>query len=87
MTTNNVRANHEGVCMDWRECITCGDDIHSERWRLGYRHCLFCGEDQAVAERASWCVIQEYTKGNYMFVTSTSAHATLKQTNPKENRT
>ena len=58
---------------DWKECIDCGDEIHIERWALGYKRCLFCGEDQAVAERASWCVIQEYTKGGYMFVTSTSA--------------
>ena len=83
---NNVRANHKGASMDWKECIDCGDDIHIERWQLGYRYCLFCGEDQAIAERASWCVIQEYTKGNYMFVTPTSAHTALKQTNPKENR-
>jgi len=71
---------------DWKECIDCGDEIHIERWQLGYRRCLFCGEDQAIAERASWCVIQEYTKGGYMFVTSTSAPTTLRQTNQKELR-
>jgi hypothetical protein len=70
----------------WKECIDCGDDVHSERWALGYKWCKFCGEDRAKVERASWCVVQEYTKGNYMFVTSASAHQTLKQTNPKENR-
>jgi len=71
---------------DWKECVDCGDEIHIERWQLGYKRCLFCGEDQAIAERASWCVIQEYTKGNYQLVTPTSAFTTLKQTNPKENR-
>ena len=71
---------------EWREGTDCGDDVHIERWNLGYRWCKFCGEDRARTERASWCIIQEYTKGNYMFVTPTSAHATLKQTNPKENR-
>ena len=67
-------------------CRECGDTIAPKRLNLGYKLCLFCGEDQAVAERASWCVIQEYTKGNYMFVTPTQASTTLRQTNPKENR-
>jgi hypothetical protein len=71
---------------EWKECIDCGDDVHIERWKLGYRWCKFCGEDRARTERASWCIVQEYTKGNYMFVTDSSAHHTLKQTNPKENR-
>ena len=72
--------------LDWKECIDCGDDVHNERWALGYKWCKFCGEDRARTERESWCVIQEYTKGNYMFVTNASAPTTLRQTNPKENR-
>ena len=68
------------------ECHECGDEYSIERWALGYRVCLFCGEEAARMERSSWCVIQEYTKGNYQLVTSTQAHATLRQTNPKENR-
>lgn len=71
---------------NWRECIDCGDDVHIERWSLGYRVCMFCGEDRAATERQSWCIVQEYTKGNYQFVTATQAPITLKQTNPKENR-
>jgi hypothetical protein len=71
---------------EWRECTDCGDDVHIERWNLGYRWCKFCGEDRARTERESWCVIQEYTKGNYMFVTNTQAPVTLRQTNPKESR-
>lgn len=71
---------------DWRECIDCGDDVHSERWALGYRWCKFCGEDRARAERTRWCVVQEYGKGGYMFVTSTAAPTTLKQTNQKNLR-
>jgi len=78
--------NNERLLMDWKECLACGDDIRIERWQLGYRFCLFCGEDQARAERASWTIIQEYTKGNYMLVTPANVHTTLKQTNPKENR-
>jgi hypothetical protein len=70
----------------WRECHTCGDDVHIERWSLGYRVCLFCGEEAARNERSSWCIVQEYTKGNYQFVTSTQAPITLKQTNQKELR-
>lgn len=71
---------------EWKECRNCGDDIHIERWNLGYRHCLFCGEEAARAERSSWCVVQEYGKGNYQFVTTASASTTLKQTNQKELR-
>jgi hypothetical protein len=72
--------------LDWRECTDCGDDVHISRWTLGYRVCLFCGEDRAVAERSSWCIVQEYGKGNYQFVTATQASTTLKQTNQKELR-
>jgi hypothetical protein len=71
---------------EWMECIDCGDDVHVERWALGYRWCKFCGEDRARAERQSWCVVQEYGKGNYQYVTPTSAYITLKQTNQKELR-
>jgi hypothetical protein len=71
---------------DWKECRNCGDDIHSERWSLGYRVCLFCGEEAAREERMSWCVVQEYGKGNYQLVTPASARVTLKQTNQKELR-
>lgn len=71
----------------WKECIECGDEFSAERWQLGYRLCLFCGEDAARAERASWCIIQEYGKGNYQFVTQSAAFTTLKQTNQKQQRT
>ena len=70
----------------WQECTDCGDEFPVERWALGYRCCLFCGEDRARAERASWCVVQEYTKGNYQFVTQASAHRTLLDTNQKSIR-
>jgi ribosomal protein L37AE/L43A len=68
-------------------CRDCGDDIDPRRVQLGYRLCLWCGEDAALTERRSWTVVQEYTKGNYQFVTNTAAPVTLKQTNPKEQRT
>lgn len=71
----------------WKECTVCGDDVHIERWARGYRTCLWCGEDQARAERKSWCVVQEYGKGGYMFVTADAARTTLKQTNQKAIRT
>lgn len=70
----------------WSECVDCGDDYPTERAQLGYRTCLFCGEDRARTERQSWCVIQEYTKGNYQFVTETSAPMTLRNTNQKSTR-
>jgi len=71
---------------EWSECAQCGDEYPSARKELGYKLCLWCGEDQAKAERASWCVVQEYGKGNYQFVTAASATRTLKQTNQKELR-
>jgi hypothetical protein len=70
----------------WRECTDCGDEFPVERWSLGYRCCLFCGEDRAKAERNNWTVIQEYTKGNYQFVTQSAAHKTLMDTNQKSTR-
>ncbi|NCX56256.1 MAG: hypothetical protein EBW87_03555 [Burkholderiaceae bacterium] len=76
-----------GSMNGWAECVDCGDEYPIERWQLGYRCCLFCGEDRARAERASWCVVQEYGKGNYQFVTPTAAFTTLKQTNQKQQRT
>jgi len=68
-------------------CRECGDDIEPKRVQIGYRLCLWCGEDAAQADRKRWTVVQEYTKGNYQFVTSTAAPTTLRQTNPKEQRT
>ena len=72
--------------MEWMECIDCGDDVHIERWALGYKWCKFCGEDRAKSERESWCVVMEYGKGNYQYVTPTSARATLLNTNQKQQR-
>jgi ribosomal protein L37AE/L43A len=68
-------------------CTECGDDIDPRRVALGYRLCLWCGEEAATTERRGWTVVQEYTKGNYQFITPASVHTTLKQTNPKEIRT
>lgn len=64
-------------------CSRCGDEIDRRRSEMGYKYCLLCGEEMAVAERASWCVVQEYGKGNYQFITSTSALRTLRETNQK----
>lgn len=68
------------------ECMHCGDYYPTKRWALGYKMCKNCGETAARIARRSWTVVQEYTKGNYQFVTSTSAENTLKQTNPKNIR-
>jgi hypothetical protein len=72
---------------EFYDCVLCGDEVPKQRWVLGYHVCMWCGEDNARAERASWCVVQEYGKGNYQFVTAASAAKTLKQTNQKELRT
>lgn len=67
-------------------CISCGEIINPKRAALGYKLCLLCGEEYARAERQSWCVVQEYGKGGYMFVTADAAPTTLKQTNQKAIR-
>lgn len=67
-------------------CRTCGDEVPAARWALGKRLCLLCGEEAARQERASWCVVQEYGKGPYQFITAASAATTLKQTNQKQLR-
>jgi len=67
-------------------CMICGDGFAPRRARAGYKACLFCGEEVARAERASWCVVQEYGKGAYQLVTTQAARETLRQTNQKNPR-
>lgn len=71
---------------DWKECPICGADVHIERWRLGYHYCKLCGDVMAREERESWCIVQEYGKGNYQYVSSTYARTTLRDTNQKNPR-
>ena len=71
---------------DWKECPICGSDVHIERWKLGYHYCKMCGDVLARDERESWCVVQEYGKGNYQYVSSTYARTTLRDTNQKNPR-
>jgi len=56
------------------------------RRKAGYTLCLPCGEDAARAERKGWCVVQEYGKGPYQFITRESAPRTLRETNQKQIR-
>lgn len=70
----------------WKECIDCGDDVPAERYQA---FCVLCEHDRersASEVRSSWCVVQEYGKGNYQLVTPQSAMTALKQTNQKELR-
>lgn len=67
-------------------CSKCGDDVAQARWELGYKVCLHCGEQQARADRAHWCVVQEYGKGAYQLVTPDAAFKTLRETNQKTPR-
>lgn len=67
-------------------CNWCGDDVHPMRWALGYRTCPVCGEARAKQERMGWCIVQEYGKGNYMYVSAETARDKLKQTNQKHPR-
>lgn len=65
----------------WRECISCGDDVHIERWNLGYHHCKHCGD--ALARQRKWTVAIPYSKGAYQLVYDPKD---LFNTNPKEQR-
>jgi hypothetical protein len=67
-------------------CRNCGDDVPDGRWELGFRLCLFCGEEAARQERMSWCVVQQYGKGPYQYVSATAAGSVLKGTNQKQVR-
>jgi hypothetical protein len=67
-------------------CCWCGDDVDARRWAIGIRSCMVCGEAAARAERASWCVVQEYGKGNYVYVSAETAREKLRQTNQKQPR-
>jgi len=49
-------------------CNTCGDEVGTARYALGYRVCLFCGEEAAQTARAAWCVAPMH-KSNYMLIT------------------
>jgi len=69
-----------------RNCCWCGEEVNPNRWALGIRSCFVCGEEQARQERMSWCVVQEYGKGAYQFVTPQSAKRTLRETNQKQPR-
>lgn len=71
---------------DFRDCKLCGDDVHIARWQLGYHTCHACGDQIAADARRVWCVVQEYGKGPYQFVTNESAHKAVKDTNQKSPR-
>jgi ribosomal protein L37AE/L43A len=62
----------------WKECISCGDDVHIERWNLGYHHCKRCGD--ALAKQKRWTVSIPYSKGAYQLVYDPKD---LFNTNPK----
>ena len=65
-------------------CIKCKvNGVGRKRAAFGHLICKPCGEETAKAERTKWCVVQEYQKGGYMFVTAQAAQTTLKQTNQK----
>jgi len=71
---------------DFRDCELCGDDVYIARWQLGYHTCHACGDQIAADARRVWCIVQEYGKGPYQFVTNASAHKVVKDTNQKSPR-
>ena len=68
-------------------CMECKQPFAPARRKAGYNVCLDCGDKAATRERKGWCVVQEYGKGGYMFITPEAAPTTLKQTNQKHIRT
>lgn len=48
-------------------CPQCGDAVPAARVALGRRLCLPCGEDEARAERRSWCVLTPHKQGAMFF--------------------
>ena len=64
-------------------CRFCGDEVDDARFALGYRVCLFCGEEAAISERATFCVVP-MAKSNYVYVSPENRDA-LKQLNKYAN--
>lgn len=69
--------------LDWSECRQCGDDVSSERVRLGYNLCLFCGEEAAQQIKHT---IVPMNKSNYIYVSPNNL-TLLAQLNPKRTTT
>jgi hypothetical protein len=68
-------------------CIKCKTNgVGRKRALLGHLICKPCGEREAQEQRKSWTVMQSYGKGNYQFVTPTTAMRDLRNTNQKETR-
>ena len=67
-------------------CLRCGKAFSPKRHAIGKKTCLPCGDQVAVEERKSWCVVQKYGKGPYQFTTPCEASEVLKSTNQKEVR-
>lgn len=68
-------------------CLRCHvNGVGRKRASFGHLICKPCGEEQAQQDRLSWTVIQSYGKGNYQFVTPTTAMTDLRNTNQKATR-
>lgn len=68
-------------------CIRCNQNgVGRKRAALGHLICKPCGEREAQEQRKLWTVMQSYGKGNYQFVTPTTAIQDLRNMNQKETR-
>lgn len=68
-------------------CIKCHTNgVGRKRAAFGHLICKPCGEEDSIKQRQSWTVIQSYGKGNYQFITPTTAVLDLRNTNQKETR-
>ena len=66
---------------DWKDCELCGDEVHPDRYAIGYHTCLACGD--VVAKQRRCTVAIPYSKGAYQLVYDPKD---LFNTNPKEQR-
>lgn len=80
--SSNSNSNGNGYC----RTTGCLNGIGKKRAALGHTVCKVCGEAASATERSTWCVMQEYGKGGYQFVTANAARTALKQTNQKQVR-
>jgi ribosomal protein L37AE/L43A len=60
-------------------CINCSDDVHPNRWAIGFKTCLVCGE--ALARTVKHTIVP-LAKSNYVAVRDPQM---LKQLNKYSN--
>jgi len=55
-------------------CARCGDTYSAKRANAGYHLCLLCGEEAAMEDRRSWCVMTPHKQGAMFFTAESAPH-------------